>query len=94
MYAFTLVIKFYYNYNKIMNLLIKKKWSVPVESICKANMIVFANTRAEAIVLASRNMSESMERQIKQAEPNALIKNLVGGTKVVQEKVIEIIEYE
>ena len=65
----------------------RKKYTIDVRSHVSGLMTVFANSAQEAWEIASKDMEESLKRQLDQAKPHPLIKDLHGYTKALRTSV-------
>lgn len=65
----------------------RKKYIVPVRTHVSGDMIVFANSKTEAWSIAEKDMKESLERKLANAEPNEMMENLDGYTEAMKSQV-------
>lgn len=69
------------------NILKKKKYLVEVRSSTSAKMIVFANSKLEAYQIADKDMSESMDKMIRNAKPHEFVSELRGYGEAMKSSV-------
>lgn len=70
--------------NKFMKI---KKYIVPVRSHVSAEMIVHATSKNEAYSIASKDIEESLKKQLAAAVPRDDIKNLTGYTEAMKSSI-------
>lgn len=61
-----------------------KRYSVPVRSHVSANYIVWATSKDAANKIVDKEMTASMLRQLKEADPHPAIKNIDGYIETIK----------